>query len=79
LARVAAALIRPGETIAPHPGTTSYRVNSRACTMLYNITVVTPVVLRWNFRKRRTIYIFIMGSFLQVVYRPRIRRAGKTC
>jgi DeoR family transcriptional regulator of aga operon len=64
IGRVAAALIRPGETIALTPGTTTTEV-IRGLPMNYNITVVTNTVnVAMELSKRRDVYVFVTGGHL---------------
>ena len=62
---MAAALIRPGETIALTPGTTTTEV-IRGLPMNCNITVVTNTVnVAMELSKRRDVYVFVTGGHLQ--------------
>jgi DeoR family transcriptional regulator, aga operon transcriptional repressor len=64
IGRVAAALIRPGETIALTPGTTTTEV-IRGLPMNCNITVVTNTVnVAMELSKRRDVYVFVTGGHL---------------
>ncbi|MBZ5653858.1 MAG: DeoR/GlpR family DNA-binding transcription regulator [Acidobacteriia bacterium] len=64
IGRVAAGLIRPGETIALTPGTTTTEV-IRGLPLNYNITVVTNTVnVAMELSKRRDVYVFVTGGHL---------------
>jgi DeoR family transcriptional regulator of aga operon len=65
IGRAAAALIKPGETIAPTPGTTTTEV-IRGIPHNHNITVVTNTVnIAMELSKRKDISVFVTGGYLR--------------
>jgi DeoR family transcriptional regulator of aga operon len=65
IGRAAAALIKPGDTIALTPGTTTTEV-IRALPLNYNITVVTNTVnVAMELSKRKDLNVFVTGGYLR--------------
>jgi len=65
IGRAAAALIKPGETIALTPGTTTTEV-IRGIPHNHNITVVTNTVnIAMELSKRKDISVFVTGGYLR--------------
>ncbi len=65
IGRAAAAFIKPGDTIALTPGTTTTEV-IRGLPLNYNITVVTNTVnVAMELSKRKDLSVFVTGGFLR--------------
>lgn len=65
IGRAAAALIRPGETIAITPGTTTTEV-IRGLPLNHNITVVTNTVnVAMELSKRKDLSVYVTGGYLR--------------
>jgi DeoR family transcriptional regulator of aga operon len=65
IGRAAAALIRPGDTIALTPGTTTTEV-IRSLPLNSNITVVTNTVnVAMELSKRKDLHVFVTGGYLR--------------